>query len=85
MIRECREELGVDIMLGPRVGRDWAIGEHGVLRVWLATIARANSRRMSTRPFDGWTVDELHDVPWLAADLPRGRLSGMLRASVADR
>lgn len=70
LVRECREELGVDVLLGRRVGRDWAIGEHGLLRIWLATIARGEPELRDHSEFRWLTVDELHDVDWLPADLP---------------
>jgi 8-oxo-dGTP diphosphatase len=37
LVREVREELGVGVRLGARVGGDWPLGRY-VLRVWLATI-----------------------------------------------
>ena len=86
LLRECREELGVDIMLGARVGRDWPIGENGVLRVWLATIVAGELTAHEHAALRWLTLDELHDVSWLPADLPIvDRLDGILRASVADR
>jgi len=69
LVRECREELGVEVLLGRRVGRDWPIGEHGLLRVWLATAAGAPQCREHGE-FRWLAVDELHDVDWLPADLP---------------
>jgi GTP-binding protein len=38
LVREIREELGVQVVLGARVGGDWPLGRY-VLRVWLATVA----------------------------------------------
>jgi 8-oxo-dGTP diphosphatase len=79
LVRECREELGVDVVLGTRVGRDWPIGEHGVLRVWLASVVEGEPAALEHRALRWLTVDELHDVDWLAADLPViDRLAGML-------
>ena len=86
LVRECREELGVDITLGARVGRDWPIGEYGVLRVWFATIASGELTAHEHAALRWLTVDELHDVQWLPADLPIiERLEGILRARDADR
>jgi mutator protein MutT len=70
LVRECREELGVDVMLGRRVGRDWAIGEHGLLRIWLATIAAGTPQLRDHSEFRWLSIDELHNVDWLTADLP---------------
>ena len=81
LVRECREELGVDIMLGARVGRDWPIGEYGVLRVWLATIVSGDLAAHEHAALRWLNVDELHDVQWLPADVPIiERLDGILRA-----
>lgn len=70
LVRECREELGVDVMLGRRVGRDWPIGEYGVLRVWLAAITDGEPACREHAQLRWLTVDDLHDVHWLPADLP---------------
>jgi 8-oxo-dGTP diphosphatase len=70
LLRECREELGVELALGSRVGRDWPIGEHGVLRVWLATIASGQPELRDHSEFRWLSADRLHDVDWLPADLP---------------
>jgi len=80
LIRECREELAIDIMLGARVGRDWPIGEHGVLRVWLAGVVAGQPMAIEHAALRWLTVEELHDVEWVAADLPIvDRLAAMLR------
>jgi 8-oxo-dGTP diphosphatase len=70
LVRECREELGVDVMLGTRVGRDWPIGEHGILRVWLGAIVTGEPQALEHAALRWLRVDELHDVAWLPADLP---------------
>ena len=80
LVRECREELGVDVLLGARIGRDWPIGEHGVLRVWLASIAAGELTAHEHAELRWLTVDELDDVPWIPADrVVVERLAGMLR------
>ena len=80
LARECREELGVDVMLGARIGRDWPIGEHGVLRVWLASIAAGELTAHEHAELRWLTIDELDDVPWIPADrVVVERLAGMLR------
>ena len=79
LIRECREELAVDIMLGARVGRDWPIGEHGILRVWLAGVVAGELTPIEHAALRWLTVDELHDVEWVPADLPIvDRLAAMM-------
>jgi 8-oxo-dGTP diphosphatase len=70
LVRECREELGVEVMLGTRVGRDWPIGEHGILRVWLGAVVSGQPQALEHSALRWLRVDELHDVDWLPADLP---------------
>ncbi len=75
LIRECHEELGVEVMLGARVGRDWAIasaggGKRRVLRVWLAAVVDGEPQAIEHAQLRWLTVDELRDVDWLPADLP---------------
>jgi len=70
LARECEEELGVEVRLGRRVGRDWPIGERAILRVWLATIASGEPELREHGEFRWLTLEQLHDVDWLPADLP---------------
>lgn len=80
LVRECREELGVEVLLGTRIGRDWPIGEHGVLRVWLAAIAAGELTAREHAQLRWLTVDQLDDVEWIPADLVVvQRLAAMLR------
>lgn len=81
LVRECREELGVEVMLGRRVGRDWPIGQYGVLRVWVATIVTGTLERREHAALRWLTVDELYDVEWLPGDLP---IVGKLAVLMAD-
>ncbi len=79
LIRECREELAIDIMLGARIGRDWPIGEHGILRVWLAGVVAGEPTALEHEALRWLGVDELHDVEWVPADLPIvDRLAAMM-------
>jgi mutator protein MutT len=86
LIRECREELGVDLQLGRRVGRDWPISDTAVMRVWLATIAGGVAECRDHAALRWLTLDELHGVDWLTPDLPIvEKLAGlMLELSSAD-
>jgi mutator protein MutT len=70
LLRECREELGVELQLGRRVGRDWPLGDSRVMRVWSATIANGTPQPLEHADLRWLTVDELHDVEWLTPDLP---------------
>lgn len=70
LIRECREELGVVVRLGERIGGDWAVGGGYVLRVWRAGIAEGVPEAREHSELRWLLRDELFDVPWLPADLP---------------
>jgi 8-oxo-dGTP diphosphatase len=72
LVRECEEELGVRIEIGPRVGRDVRLG-HGraVLKVYLATLANGDVPQPLEHSELRWLAhDELDSVEWLPADAP---------------
>ena len=72
LIRECREELGVAISVGDRVGGDQALG-HGraVLRVYLASLrGSAQPAALEHSALRWLAADELDQVDWLPADQP---------------
>ncbi len=65
--RECREELGVDIDIGARVGPDLVIGGTAVLRVWAARpLGEPAAHEHSALRWLAAT--ELDTVDWLPAD-----------------
>ncbi|MDQ1626503.1 MAG: 8-oxo-dGTP diphosphatase [Actinomycetota bacterium] len=71
LVRECREELGVEVELGERVGDDWPMAGGAALRVWTATIVSGQPRPLEEHSQLRWLEpDEWFDVAWLAADLP---------------
>lgn len=70
LIRECREELGVEVALGERVGPDLPIGRSGILRVWAGRVAAGTPTALEHAEIRWLAVDELDDVAWLPADLP---------------
>jgi 8-oxo-dGTP diphosphatase len=70
LVRECREELAVDIRLGERLGPDLPIGPSGVLRVWAATIVGGQPRAVEHRELRWLAASELQALNWLPADLP---------------
>jgi len=73
--RELREELGVEVQLGPEVvgpaNGTWILTDRYVMRLWLATIVAGNPLPLVEHdelrwlPRGGWRA-----VPWLDADLP---------------
>ncbi|HEX4812711.1 MAG TPA: (deoxy)nucleoside triphosphate pyrophosphohydrolase [Nonomuraea sp.] len=70
LVRECREELGVEIAVGERVGGDWPLSEGYVLRVWLATLASGTPEPREHLALRWLGPGEYYDVGWLGADLP---------------
>jgi 8-oxo-dGTP diphosphatase len=80
--RECREELGVEIALGERVGDDIEIvGGGATLRVWTARITAGEPRPTEHGELRWLSAEQLYDVPWLPADVPivaalQARLNG---------
>jgi 8-oxo-dGTP diphosphatase len=70
LVRECREELGVEIKLRERIGGDWPLTPSAVLRVWIAELVEGTPRPLEHLALRWLAADELYDVPWLTADLP---------------
>ena len=69
--RECREELGVDIELGGRVGSDLVtVGGRYVLRIYWATLREGEPEALEHAGLRWLTADELDDVPWLPGNRP---------------
>jgi 8-oxo-dGTP diphosphatase len=71
LVRECREELGIDLEVLDRVGDDVSTvdGRH-VLRVWWARVAAGEPAALEHAALRWLGVDELDDVAWLPADAP---------------
>jgi 8-oxo-dGTP diphosphatase len=70
LVRELREELGVEVSVGARLGADLAIGESAVLRVYLCRITAGEPTLVDHDEHRWLTADELDDVPWIPVDLP---------------
>ncbi|OQO92397.1 DNA mismatch repair protein MutT [Saccharomonospora piscinae] len=68
--RECREELGVDVVVGERVGPDVPLPHGRVLRVFAATMpdADARPRAVEHRALRWVSGHELAELDWLPAD-----------------
>ncbi|MEU0565862.1 (deoxy)nucleoside triphosphate pyrophosphohydrolase [Nonomuraea sp. NPDC005983] len=69
LVRECREELGVEISVGERIGGDWPLAEGYVLRVWLASLASGTPEAKEHQALRWLGPGEYEDVAWLGADL----------------
>jgi 8-oxo-dGTP diphosphatase len=72
LVRECLEELGVRVSIGPRVGTDVLLGHGGaVLKVYAARLCDGDQPQLLEHQAMRWlAVDELSDVAWLPADAP---------------
>ncbi|MEU7870174.1 (deoxy)nucleoside triphosphate pyrophosphohydrolase [Dactylosporangium sp. NPDC049140] len=72
LVRECQEELGVDVAVGERVGDDIAmLNGTAILRVYIATLINGGQPLPLEHSDLRWLgAGELDSVPWLPADAP---------------
>ncbi|WP_200306845.1 (deoxy)nucleoside triphosphate pyrophosphohydrolase [Streptomyces adelaidensis] len=71
LVRELREELGVEAKSAERVPGEWAVKPGYVLRVWIAHLLSGEPRPLEDHDELRWlTVDEVWDVDWLEQDVP---------------
>lgn len=68
--RECVEELGVDVVVGGRVGADVPLPNGMVLRVYSATLREtgAEPRAVEHRALRWVSAAEVSELDWLPAD-----------------
>jgi 8-oxo-dGTP diphosphatase len=72
LVRECQEELGVEVIVGDRVGSDVPLA-HGwaILRVYAARLAEGGVPKLLEHSDMRWLgAGELDSVDWLPADAP---------------
>jgi 8-oxo-dGTP diphosphatase len=71
LIRECREELDVDIAVGARIGDGWPLGGDWVMHAYRAAVLRGGVPQPLVHTALRWLAPaELYDVDWLPTDLP---------------
>jgi 8-oxo-dGTP diphosphatase len=71
LVRECREELGVEVELVARLGEDLPVELGGaVLRVWTGRIVAGTPAATEHAALRWLDASELDDVDWLPADRP---------------
>ncbi|MCA1671606.1 MAG: (deoxy)nucleoside triphosphate pyrophosphohydrolase [Actinobacteria bacterium] len=70
LTRECREELGVEVVPGERLGPDVPLPGGAVLRVHIARLANpeARPRRLEHRALRWVGPGELDELDWLDPD-----------------
>ncbi|MFM9627876.1 MULTISPECIES: (deoxy)nucleoside triphosphate pyrophosphohydrolase [Streptomyces] len=76
LVRELREELGVDARTVERVPGEWPLRQPYVLRVWTARLRPASAAPAPLQDHDAlrWlTPEEIWDVDWLVQDVPAVR------------
>jgi 8-oxo-dGTP diphosphatase len=78
LIRELREELGVAVEVGARVGPDVPILPNLLLRAWTAVLTDGEPAALEHAELRWLAPEELDSVAWLPADRP-------IIASLTDR
>ncbi|MDG9711927.1 (deoxy)nucleoside triphosphate pyrophosphohydrolase [Streptomyces sp. DH10] len=76
LVRELREELGVDAEAGGRVPGEWPLKSPYVLHVWTARLRPGSAAPKPLQDHDElrWLgPDEIWDVDWLDQDVPAVR------------
>lgn len=68
LIRELREELGIEVTVGARLGADVALTGSMVLRAYLVTQTGGELSPNDHRALRWVRADELDDLPWVPAD-----------------
>ena len=68
LARELREELGVDVVVGDRIGADVAVGEGLILRAYLVSQTGGTLAALDHRALRWVDATELLDLPWVPAD-----------------
>ena len=82
LVRELREELGVESEVGGRLGPELDLGGTAVMRVYWASLV-SGEPSLNDHDEHRWLgPDELDDVPWIPADAPvLHELADQLRGS----
>ena len=69
LVRECREELGIELRVGAQVGADLPIPGGRLLRVFFAE-ADVEPTAREHAALTWATADEIPELDWLPADRP---------------
>lgn len=68
LARELREELGIDVTVGDRLGADVALSETAILRAYRVTLTGGVLQPHDHRALRWVGVDELDGLAWVPAD-----------------
>lgn len=68
LVRELREELGVDVTVGERLGDDVPLSPTMVLRAYRVALLAGNAHPHDHRALRWVRADELDGLPWVPAD-----------------
>lgn len=70
LVREIREELGVEIAVGMRVPGEWPLHDDLVLHLYVATLIDGDPQPLDHHDELRWVaLDESDDVAWLDSDV----------------
>ncbi|MEU5430481.1 (deoxy)nucleoside triphosphate pyrophosphohydrolase [Streptomyces olivoreticuli] len=71
LVRELREELGVEVEPLERVAGEWPLRPPFVLHVWTAKLVSGTARALQDHDEVRWlTPDRVDEVDWLDEDRP---------------
>ena len=68
LIRECREELGIDVEVNERVGLDITIRDDWTLRAYAARLRRGEPQPLEHAELRWVDPTELEDLAWIPAN-----------------
>ncbi|WP_135457380.1 (deoxy)nucleoside triphosphate pyrophosphohydrolase [Mycobacterium sp. DL99] len=90
LTRELREELGVEVTVGARLGVDVALKAGMTLRAYRVTLTSGSPQPHDHRALRWVTVEELDQLPWVPADrawltdLAEALTSPAIRSPITD-
>jgi 8-oxo-dGTP diphosphatase len=77
LTRELAEELGVDVVVGQRLGDDIALSETTTLRAYQVSLVSGEPHPHDHAALRWVSAGQLHDIDWVPAD--RGFLAALER------
>lgn len=75
LVRELREELGIEVEATERVPGEWLVKEGLVLHIWQARLLKGEPQPLQDHDELRWLApEEAFDVDWLEQDRPAVKL-----------